>query len=78
MVEGTSQAVLEYSDQRKEPHSLSLFLKSEKIPALLYVEGPVDLITGPSVIFDLFPRPTGLGHRSQITEGAVLRPFSYT
>jgi hypothetical protein len=33
---------------------------------------------GPSVIFDLFPQPTSLGHRTQITEGPVLRPFSYT
>jgi hypothetical protein len=24
-------------------------------------------------MFDLFPQPTGLGHRSQITEGPVLR-----
>jgi hypothetical protein len=38
--EETWQAVLESSDQRKVPDSLSLFLKSEKIPALLYVEGP--------------------------------------
>jgi hypothetical protein len=34
--------------------------------------------TGPSMNFDLLPRPTGLGHRSQITEGPVLKPFSYT
>jgi hypothetical protein len=40
-VEGTSQAVLGSADQRKVPASLSLFLKSEKIPALLYLEkGP--------------------------------------
>jgi hypothetical protein len=31
-----------------------------------------------SVIFDLLPRPTGLGHRFQITEGHALRPFCYT
>jgi hypothetical protein len=37
-----------------------------------------DLSTGPSAIFDMFPQPTGIGHRSQITEGRVLRPFSYT
>jgi len=36
-VEGTRQAVLGSSDQRKVPASLSLFLKSEKIPALLSV-----------------------------------------
>ncbi len=36
MVEGISQAVLGSSDERKVPSSLSLFLKSEKIPALLY------------------------------------------
>jgi hypothetical protein len=35
VVGGTSQAVLGSSDQRKVPASLSLFLKSEKIPALL-------------------------------------------
>jgi hypothetical protein len=40
-VEGTSQAVLGSSDQRKIPASLSLFLKSEKIRALLYLgKGP--------------------------------------
>jgi hypothetical protein len=32
-VEGTSQAILGSFDQRKVPASLSLFLKSEKIPA---------------------------------------------
>jgi hypothetical protein len=41
-VEGTSQAVLGSCRQRKKvPASLSLFLKSAKIPALLYVgQGP--------------------------------------
>jgi len=40
-VEGTSQAVLGSCGQRKVPASLSLFLKSAKIPALLYVgQGP--------------------------------------
>jgi hypothetical protein len=40
-VEGTSQAVEGSSDQWKVPANLSLFLKSEKIPALLYVgKGP--------------------------------------
>jgi len=64
-VEGTSQAVLGSSNQWKVPASLSLFLKSGKIPAPLYVgKGPEQ---GPSVIFDLFPRPTGLstGLKSQ-------------
>jgi hypothetical protein len=32
-VEGTSQAVLRSSDRRKVPASLSLFLKSEKVPS---------------------------------------------
>jgi len=36
-MEGTSQAVLGSSDHWKEPASLSLFLKSENISALLYV-----------------------------------------
>jgi hypothetical protein len=36
MVEDTSQGVLGSSDQQKVPASLSLSLKSEKIPALLY------------------------------------------
>ncbi len=41
MVESTSQAVLGSSDQRKVLASLSVFLKSEKIPALHYVgKGP--------------------------------------
>jgi hypothetical protein len=70
-VEGTSRAVLESSDQRMVPASLSLFLKSENLPEK-------DPSTGPSMIFHLFPRLTGLGHTSQITEGPVLRPFSYT
>jgi len=40
-VEGPSQAVLGSSDQGKLLASLSLFLKSEKIPALLYIgKGP--------------------------------------
>ncbi len=75
-VEGTSQDILRSSDQRKVPASLSLYLKSEKIPALLYIgKGPS---TGPSVIFDLFPWPTGLGHRSQITKGPIFRSLPYT
>jgi hypothetical protein len=45
-VEGTSQAVLGSSDQRKVSASLSLFLKSEKNQVLS---------TGPSVIFRLVP-----------------------
>jgi hypothetical protein len=36
-VEGTSKAILGSSDQRNVPASLSLYLKSEEIPALLYV-----------------------------------------
>jgi hypothetical protein len=36
VVEGTSQALLGCSDQRKVPASLSLFLKSEKIRSQLY------------------------------------------
>jgi len=42
-MEGTiSQALLGSSDQWKVPASLSLFLKSEKIPAPLYIgKGPV-------------------------------------
>jgi hypothetical protein len=36
-VEGTSQAILGSSDQWKVAASLSLFLKSEKIPTLLYL-----------------------------------------
>jgi len=46
-------------------------------PARLYW----DLLTSgryqivPSMIFDLFPRPTVLVHRSQITEGPVRRPL---
>jgi hypothetical protein len=40
-VEGTNQTVLGSSDQEKVPASLSLFLKSETIPALLCVgKGP--------------------------------------
>jgi hypothetical protein len=30
------------------------------------------LSTGPSVVFNLFPQPTGLRHRSQITKALLL------
>jgi hypothetical protein len=60
----------------KVPASLSLFLKSEQIPALLYVgKGPE---YKPFPHFQGVPRPTGVGHRSSNGEGLVLRPFSYT
>jgi hypothetical protein len=40
-MEGTSQAVVGSSDERKIPASLSPFIKSEKIPAPIYVgKGP--------------------------------------
>ncbi len=75
-MEGIGQAILGSSDQWEVPASLSLFLKSEKIPALLYLgKGPE---YRPFSIVDLLPQPTGLGHRSQITEGPILRPFSHT
>ncbi len=64
-VEGTSETVLGSSDQRKVParRLLSPFLKSEKIPALLYVgKGPEYM-----PFHDLFSRPAGLGHNSQIS-----------
>jgi hypothetical protein len=32
---------------------------------------------GPSVIWDLCPRPVGRGNRSKITEGPILGSFSY-
>ncbi len=65
-------AVLGSSDERKVPASLSLFLKSEKIPALLQAGKGRDLSTGPSVFFDLFPQPTSLGHRSPCTQALLL------
>jgi hypothetical protein len=67
-VEGTSQAVLGSSDQRKVPASLSLFLKSEKIPALLYIG------KGPKYrpFCDLGSVP-----EAQIREGPILRLFPY-
>jgi hypothetical protein len=37
-----------------------------------------DLSIGPFMIFNLFPQLTNLGHRSQIMEGLVFMPFSYT
>jgi hypothetical protein len=61
-VEGTSQAALGSSDQRKVPASLSLFLKREKIPAVFYVG------KGPEY------RPF-LDLRSVLEAG--IRPFSY-
>jgi hypothetical protein len=72
VVEGTSQAVLESSDQRKVPASLSLFLKSEK--SQLCFMKVKDLSIGPSMIFDLFLRLIGLRPSFQITEGPVLMP----
>jgi hypothetical protein len=51
-VQGISQAVLGSSDELKVPAILSLFLKSEKIPALLYIrKGPE--YTGPSPILQI-------------------------
>jgi hypothetical protein len=49
-----------------------LLLKSENIPALLY------LGKGPEYRPFRDFLPTGLRHRSQIMEGPVLRPFPYT
>jgi hypothetical protein len=68
------------SDQWKVSASLSLFLKSEKISALLYEgKGPGyrpfrDFQPVPSAYQQnhLFPQPTSLRHRSQIMEGPVL------
>jgi hypothetical protein len=75
-VEVSSQAVLGSPDQRKVPASLSLFLKSEKIPALVCVGKGFEY--RPFHDFQPVPSPTGLGHRSQILKGPELRPFSYT
>ncbi len=58
-MEGTSQAVVGSSDQQKVPASLSLFLKSERIPVLLNEEK--DLTTGSSMNFNLFPWPMASG-----------------
>jgi hypothetical protein len=84
-VEGTSQAILGSSDQWNVQASLSLFLKSGKIPALLDKgKGPKyrpfrDFRSVPSAYWPWaqisnYGRActTGLGHRSQITEGPVL------
>jgi hypothetical protein len=58
-MEGPSQAVLGSSDQRKVLASLSLFLKREKIPALLYI--------GKGSEYRPFPdfRPVPSAYRSQ-------------
>jgi hypothetical protein len=63
------------SDERKVLASLSLFLKSEKIPALLYIGKGSEYRPFP----DFQPAPSAYrsGHRSQISEGPVLRPVSY-
>jgi hypothetical protein len=55
-VEGTSQAGLGSSDQLKVLASLSLFLKSEKKSQLCFTYEKGLSSTGPSVIFNLFPR----------------------
>ncbi len=72
VVEGTSQAVLGSSDQRKVPASLSS--KKWKNPSSASRRKRTWLQAHP-VIFQPFPQPTGLGHRSQITKALVLRPF---
>jgi hypothetical protein len=72
-VEGTSQAVLGSYDQSKVPPSLSLFLKSEKIPALVYIgKGPE--YTGASAIFGLFPGPTSSGTYLKSQKGLYSGP----
>jgi hypothetical protein len=75
-VEGTSQAVLDSFDEWKvpasQPASLSLFLKSENIPALLYLrKGPE---YRPSAIFNLFPRHTRLGTDLKLQKGLYSAP----
>jgi hypothetical protein len=59
-MEGTSQAVLGSSEERKVPVSLSPFMKSEKIPALLYVgKGPEYILTEHKVLqFFFFQKPS--------------------
>jgi hypothetical protein len=77
-LEGTSQAVLGSSDQRKVPASLSLFLKGEKKPQLPLYGGKAPEYRP---FRDFWPVPLAywpLRHRSEITEGPVLRLFSYT
>ncbi len=55
VVEGTSQAVLGTSNQRRVPASLSLFLESEKIPDQLCFTEENDLSTDPSPIYLQLP-----------------------
>jgi hypothetical protein len=66
-VEGTSQAVLDSSDQWKVRASLSLFLKSENIPALLYLRKA-------AAIFNLFPRHTRQGMDLKLQKGLRIGP----
>ncbi len=68
-MEGTSQAVLGSSDLLKVPASLSLFIKSEKIPALLYVG------KGPEYrpFRDFRPVPSAYGPRAQISNNGRAR-----
>jgi len=58
------------SDQRNVPASLSLFLKSEKILALLYVANGPGI--GPSVIFDLFRPREQISNRGRACTQALL------
>ncbi len=68
-MEGTSQAVLGSSDQRKVPASLSLVLKTAKIPALLYEgKGPE---YRPFRDFRLVPSAYRPWAESQITSAEV-------
>jgi hypothetical protein len=71
-MEGTSQAVVDSFDQWKVPAGLSLFLKSENIPALLYLrKGPE---FRPSAIFNLFRRHTRLGTDLKLQKGLYSGP----
>ncbi len=70
---------------RYQPGCTGIFWPAEGTSQLVDLKKPTlrftkekGLSTGPSMIFDLFPRPTAFTHKSQITEASVLRPFSYT
>jgi hypothetical protein len=73
-VEGTNQAVVGSSDQWKVLANLSPFLKSEKIPALLYLgKGPAYKPFG-----DFRPVPSAYQTRAQISNhGRSSGPLQY-
>jgi hypothetical protein len=80
-VKGISQAVLGSSDQLEgtsQPVTIFKKLKNPSSPFRKEKDLRVQALWRFLTCFFGLPASTRLGHRSQITIGPVLRPFSYT